>query len=296
MTEKIKLGYVVVTGNCDEWRTFAVDLHGMQAVEDVDGVRFRMDEKSWRIAIMPSEQRGYDCIGLEITSLDLFNVMVARLQAEGVEVTESADLARTRRARRVVRFTAPCELNIELCHGLMDTTEPFVSLTGARFITGEHGMGHFAITVADLDKQYDFFTRVLGFRHTDTLYWRNPDDTGPNRPGYFLRGTGRHHLLAMLGRPKNELHHICVEVEQVEVVGRAWDKVEAGAAPIVMSLGQHANDPCISYYCQSPSGFAFEFSWDTMKVDDENWDVKTWYGRDLWGHHPGGVANKPHGA
>ena len=286
MSEKIKLGYVVVTGDPDHWRKFAVDLHGMQAVQEPDCLRFRMDEKSWRIAVAPGDDVGCDCIGLEVTSPEIMDAMVARLRDEGIEVEESAELARTRRARRVVRFPVPFKMSMELCYGLMDTTDPFISPNGARFVTGEHGMGHFALSVSDLETQYDFFTRVLGFRHTDTMYWRNPGDTGPNRPGYFLRGTGRHHLLAMLGTGKDQLHHVCVEVEQVEVVGRAWDKVEVGAAPIVMTIGQHANDPCISYYCTTPSGFAFEYSWNTLKVDDENWIPKTWFGRDLWGHKP----------
>ena len=107
--------------------------------------------------------------------------------------------------------------------------------------------------------------------------------------GHFLRGSGRHHVLAMLGVPGvGGIHHISVEVDRLVTVGRAWDKINAGAAPVLMTLGQHANDPCVSYYCVSPSGFGFEYGWENAIVDDDNWTPTTWLGRDLWGHKDGG--------
>lgn len=289
MVERIKLAYIGATGDIAAWKTFACDLHGLQAVPSDTGVKFRMDEKYWRIAIEPGAPR-FDYLGLELETQEAFERTIQRVRDEGIAIEEDPALARARHVKRAARFVALDNVVIELCYQLMDATDDFVSPTGAKFLTGEHGMGHFALRAPDLEKTKDFYMRVLGMRHTDSLYWREPHtrDDEPDRLGHFLRGSGRHHLLAMLGVPgTGGVHHICLEVDRMVTVGRAWDKVEAGAAPVLMTIGQHANDPCLSYYCVSPSGFAFEYAWENTIVDDENWQPTTWLGRDLWGHHDG---------
>lgn len=291
MVERIKLAYVGATGDIEAWREFGAAVHGLQVVpyNTGKGIKFRMDEKFWRIGVEPGEP-GFSYLGLELETPEAFEATVQRVRDEGIEIAEDSALARARHVKRAARFVGPYNLNIELCYQLMDATEDFASPTGARFLTGEHGMGHFAMAAPNLEATKDFFVRVLGMRHTDSLYWREEDatDDEPDRLGHFLRGSGRHHLLAMLGVPdRGGLHHISIEVDRMVTVGRAWDKVEAGAAPVLMSLGQHANDPCISYYCVSPSGFGFEYGWENMIVDDENKVPTTWLGRDLWGHKEG---------
>lgn len=289
MVERIKLAYIGATGDIDAWKVFAGDIHGLQAVPADRGIKFRMDEKFWRIAIEPGEPR-FSYLGLELETDESFEAAVQRVRDGGIEIAEDANLARARYVKRAARFVGPEGVVFELCYQLMDATSDFLSPTGARFRTAEHGMGHFAMLSSDLEGAKDFFQRVLGMRHTDSLYWREPDtrDNEPDRLGHFLRGSGRHHLLALLGVPgTGGMHHICLEVDRMVTVGRAWDKVEAGAAPIMMTIGQHANDPCLSYYCVSPSGFAFEYAWESVIVDDENWQPTTWLGRDLWGHHDG---------
>ena len=52
--------------------------------------------------------------------------------------------------------------------------------------------------------------------------------------------------------------HLMFEVTDLDLVGRAWDKVLDGAAPIASTLGKHTNDEMSSFYVRSPSGFQIE--------------------------------------
>ena len=44
---------------------------------------------------------------------------------------------------------------------------------------------------------------------------------------------------------------------------------------VVNSLGQHSNDPMLSFYVQSPAGFNIELGWKGLMVDDDTWTPAT---------------------
>ena len=76
-----------------------------------------------------------------------------------------------------------------------------------------------------------------------------------------------------------------VEANTLEDVGCTFDRARAANVPIINSLGQHYNDPMLSFYVISPSGFNMEFGWKGLMVDDDTWTVRTYSGRgELWGH------------
>ena len=192
--ERIKLAYIGATGDIEAWREFGASVHGLQIVpyDSGDGIKFRMDEKFWRIGIEPGEP-AFSYLGLELETPAAFEETIQRVRDEGIEIAEDKALARARHVQRAARFVGPYDVVIELCYQMMDATEDFASPTGARFLTGDHGMGHFAMLASDLEGAKDFFVRVLGMRHTDSLYWREHDTTEdePDRLGHFLRGSGR---------------------------------------------------------------------------------------------------------
>ena len=121
----------------------------------------------------------------------------------------------------------------------------------------------------------------MGFRVTDKFSW------GPNG-AVFMRSTARHHSLAYIDLPipgGPGLNHFMIEAKSLEDVGRAYDRAMDAHVNIVNSLGQHSNDPMLSFYVQSPSGFNVELGWKGLMVDDSNWTVRTYTGRgEMWGH------------
>ena len=79
------------------------------------------------------------------------------------------------------------------------------------------------------------------------------------------------------------------EVDDIDLVGRAYDKVlKEKAAPLAMSLGRHSNDQMISFYVKSPGGFDIEFGTDGLQVDDGRWVARESTAVSYWGHDFGG--------
>ena len=190
--------------------------------------------------------------------------------------------AAARGVRRLARFDDPFGNSHELFFGQAVDEDPFVSPKGVSgFLTDGVGVGHVLYVVPNSWDAANFFVKALGFKLTDWFTW------GPNN-AIFLHTTRRHHSIAFVdldipGGPG--LNHFMVEANRLEDVGQAYDRTKAAGVPIVNSLGQHTNDPMISFYMQSPSGFNVEFGWNGLMIDDATWVVSEWSGRgEIWGH------------
>jgi 3,4-dihydroxy-9,10-secoandrosta-1,3,5(10)-triene-9,17-dione 4,5-dioxygenase len=66
-------------------------------------------------------------------------------------------------------------------------------------------------------------------------------------------------------------------------VGRAWDRAERLGVPVMQTLGRHTNDRMVSFYVISPGGFAVEFGFDGLRVDEEEPVYEITDGA-FWGH------------
>ncbi len=84
--------------------------------------------------------------------------------------------------------------------------------------------------------------------------------------------------------PEPMFHHVMFEAERLEDVGRAWERLGKSKTPVMMTLGQHANDPMLSFYVTSPSGCGIEFGCGGTLVDDASWAVREVGPEELWGH------------
>ena len=168
--------------------------------------------------------------------------------------------------------------------GAQTLCAPFVSQNGVRFVAGDLGWGHVAIVSEKFAEAAQFYVDLLGGRISDTI---------ENFGTWFIRFNGRHHSIAL--RPsettsRRGLGHFMVQVEELKMVGRTLDLVEAGAAPLVATLGQHSNDGMVSFYMLTPEGITVEYGCNGRLVDpDESagyFDTAT-----LWGHRRDGGHN-----
>jgi extradiol dioxygenase len=101
----------------------------------------------------------------------------------------------------------------------------------------------------------------------------------------FLHCNPRHHSLAMVGMPGlRGLHHIMLQVNELDDVGMAYDLCDQKSVPIVMTLGRHSNDEMFSFYMRSPSGFEIEYGWGAKTVDDATWSPAFFDVPSVWGH------------
>ncbi|MEV7389160.1 VOC family protein [Streptomyces sp. NPDC091215] len=277
------LGYIVVRGPLDEWRTFGTEVLGVQPVESTtvpDTLFFRTDDRSYRIVVVDGEPGpdALQALGLEMASEENLDQLVAELGVLGHKTVENPELAQRRAVRRLVTVDDPDGNTLELYYGQTQDHSRFVSPTGVEFVAGdEMGVGHAFIGTPDPGAAAAFYREALGFRLTDTIKIGG-------ELAYFLHCNPRHHSIALAPVPGLQgLGHLMLEVASLEDVGRALDAVKAGKAPLGLHLGEHSNDHMISFYVVTPSGFQIEYGWHG-RVLDEDWTVNHYAAISNWGH------------
>ncbi|MAG29386.1 MAG: 2,3-dihydroxybiphenyl 1,2-dioxygenase [Deltaproteobacteria bacterium] len=276
------LGYVGLRAvDLAPWETFAEDLLGFMPAQlsQQDALYYRLDDQGWRVAVHQGDEPGLAYVGWELPDRDAFAFAADQLASCGVDLDPHGD-ARARGVSDLLRFVDPYGHAHELFYGtptILD--QPFVSPAGVSGFFTENGIGHVLFVVPDAHEAEDYYTHVLDMQTTDRM------DMGNGKRTIFLRARERHHAIAVTDvLPEPGFNHVMFETERLSDVGRAWDRVQEAGTPIVMTLGQHANDPAVSFYVSSPSGCGIEFGHGAMLVDEESWVVREVGPNELWGH------------
>ncbi|MCW2780847.1 MAG: extradiol dioxygenase [Marmoricola sp.] len=297
MTIEIKsMGYVrVASTDLDQWRTFAGKVLGLaEGRGPTDGnLYYRIDEVSARLVVFPSDVDQLAATGWELADHQAIQDAREHLTKAGVEFEEgTAEELAERRVQELVRFTDPFGNVFELFHGISYESRPVVTPYAAKFVTGDQGMGHIVVPVDDDVEALRFYTEVLGFRLRDSMSM--PGEFVGKEPGSkvwlrFLGVNPRHHSLAFLPMPNpSRCVHIMLEVDELDHVGRALERVKKHKAPLSATLGRHMNDQMVSFYVRSPGGFDIEVGTEGLQVDDARWVARESTAVSYWGHAFGG--------
>ena len=278
------LGYAIVSAtDIPAWKAFAVDLLGLQpAIESEDRLLLRMDEKAYRIDVRKTDKDFVQTLGWEVSGPRELEELSAAVEAAGYPVKACDDAeARERMVSGLARFTDPDGTAIELFYGLKKDKDLFVSPTGASFLAGHEGLGHAFQMVGDEEPYRHLYVDIFGFRLSDYI------DLAPGITGTFLHCNPRHHSFAFAGLPggaPRAVGHLMFEVTDLDLVGRAYDKVLAGAAPLASSFGKHSNDEMLSFYVETPSGFQVEYGYGGLQLDDTTFRPSRYDVASYWGH------------
>jgi len=296
MIEIKSMGYVrVASTDLPAWQQFAGKVLGLAGGRGpTEGnLYYRIDEVSARLVVFPSDVDRLEATGWELADHDALQAAREHLTKAGVEFEEGTteELAE-RRVQELIRFSDPFENVFELFHGITYESRPVVTPYAARFVTGTQGMGHIVVPVTDDVEALRFFRDVLGFRLRDSMSM--PGEFVGKEPGskVWLRFLGinpRHHSLAFLPMPNpSKCVHIMLEVDKLDDVGRALERVRKYQAPLSATLGRHMNDEMVSFYVRSPGGFDVEFGTEGLQVDDARWVARESTAVSYWGHVFGG--------
>ena len=278
-----------------QWKHFAGKVLGLAEGRgpDPDNLYCRIDEVSARLVVFPSDRTSSSCVGWELADHPALQEAREHLQKAGVEFEEgTAEELAERRVQELVRFRDPFDNVFELFHGITYESRPVVTPYAATFVTGDQGMGHVVIPVTDDVEALRFYTDVLGFRLRDSMSM--PGEFVGKEPGSkvwlrFLGVNPRHHSLAFLPMPNpSKCVHIMLEVDELDDVGRALERVRKHKAPLSATLGRHMNDQMVSFYVRSPGGFDVEFGTEGLQVDDARWVARESTAVSYWGHVFGG--------
>jgi 2,3-dihydroxybiphenyl 1,2-dioxygenase len=267
--------------SAEEWRTFGPDVLGAQLADhDDDGaVALRIDDRAARLVVHPGATNDVAYVGWDCGDAAGLAAAIAKVEAAGYAVTHDDRVASVRKVDALAAFTDPWGFRHELTHGLADagTFTPGRPMSG--FVTGEQGLGHIVFMLPDLDDGLRFYIDVLGFRLSDHI------EIGISLR--FLHCNPRHHTVALSAVPGMVgVHHLMLEVNDVDDVGRALDLVNARGIPVAMGLGRHTNDFMTSFYVRTPTGFEIEYGAGGRVIDDDSWEVETYDAMSIWGHKP----------
>jgi extradiol dioxygenase len=280
--EIVQLGYVGFgVKDLAAWEDLAENVVGLGISERADGITYlRMDEHHYRIAIHETGEDDIVYAGWQVAGPDDLAVVATRLREAGVELTEGTpDEVRQRRVKALVHFRDPSGYRFEVYYGPMVSVTPFLPgrpMSG--FKAGSQGLGHVVLRVDDRDATEDFLTRLLGLRLTDY---------GSGRLAFF-HCNPRHHSIAIgpasvIPGPARIIH-VMIEVQTLDDVGSALQLCEQRGVPVPEGLGRHVNDRMVSFYLTTPSGFAIEYGFDAVEVDEASWVVQGYDARSVWGH------------
>jgi 2,3-dihydroxybiphenyl 1,2-dioxygenase len=192
VTDLKSLGYVTIsTNDIDRWRHFAFGVLGFAEGQGSDpaALYLRMDERAARIVVVPGETDRVLTIGWEVRDHAALQRVKATLDGAGVAFKQlSVDEAEERRVEEVIALEDPSGHPLEVFHGPVLDHSPVITPFGARFVTGDQGLGHVVVPAMDPNGLFDFYTEVLGFRSRGafrvplpkasfTSWWRSTPST-----------------------------------------------------------------------------------------------------------------------
>jgi biphenyl-2,3-diol 1,2-dioxygenase len=289
------LGYVgIAARDLGAWQTFAETILGAQVDADEGSLNLRVDERVSRILIEQGDADDLAFLGWETANADGFAEALAALTELGVSTQRRPDLARLRSVKELAQFVDPAGVVCELYWGATTRLEkPFISPTGiSGFVTGNQGLGHAVIAVAD-PAEHEAFYKRLGFAVSDYIDMAMGSDMV--LPVSFMHCNPRHHTLAFAPAPSpKKLLHLMLQTQSMDDVGLVHDRAAKAGVPISMSLGRHSNDLMFSFYMITPSGFEIEYGWGAQMIDAD-WHVTRHDVTSVWGHKmlimPGGASH-----
>lgn len=242
-------------------------------------VYLKLDERQWRIGIHPSEDNaGIMYMGFEMACYQDLEEAVKELKEGGVPARMgTAEEARNRSVTGLAISEDPAGNPLEFFYGPTKDYK-FVSPHNVEFQTGALGLGHVNLFVRDLKACEEFYTWVLGFKLSDYIKF------GPELSANFYHCNPRHHTLGLTHvGPINGIHHMMLEMKNIDQVAQCLERVESAGIKITSTLGRHTNDNMLSFYMSSPFGFEVEVGCEGLLVDD-SWLPSEFCEGDVWGH------------
>ncbi len=260
-----ELGYVHFgVADLAAWRSFAAEVFALEVGEEDEAGRLYLRNDAWHHRIILEEDASNDLIGagLRVAGPEEFKALRADLKRRGIEFEIAGDeITRQRRVLELMFVSDPSGHPLEIFHGpQVDAHRPFHPGRGmyGKFCTGDGGLGHLLLACDDLNATYDFYV-ALGMR--GSVEYRFPTSDGGSLDILFMHCNSRDHTLAFGIPSATRIHHLMLEVDNLDDVFLTYERVQKSQYPVVMAPGKHSNDRMFSFYCATPAGFQIEIGW-----------------------------------
>ena len=285
------LGYMVFgVADLAAWEHFGTDILGARvSASSGNSLGFRIDDYEQRLLLIEDGSDDLLALGWEFDTEEKLESYVQGLRDRGLTLTIGDEaLAESRRVDRLYLCQDPNGWRHEFYFSprIVTLTKRFSSpLVTGGFVAGELGVGHLVAIAKSAEETNRFYREALRLTVSDYIK-AEIFPGGPMLDATFYHvATGRHHSIAVAEAPTpKRLDHIMVQVNDFNDVGLALDRCREAGVPIRMEIGHHPNDRMTSFYMQTPSGFACEYGWGGIVVDDDSWEVVRYSQLSDWGH------------
>ncbi len=283
----IGIGYLgFETANQDAWRDYGPQVMGFQVApspeSDSDSLYFKMDDRRHRLAFHPGKIDRIAYIGWEAKGKLEFQAAVERFREHGVEVSVAdQSLCERRGVKELVRFRDPVGYQHELFYAQKWMPRSFQpGRPHGGFTCGERGVGHVVLITPEYTPELEhFLTNIMGMRYYGA-------GAGKGKTGFFrskLNTHTSHDIAYGFGPGKAGVQHVGITVNSVRDVGETYDLVRKKGLQMMMTLGQHTQDPHMSFYHFTPSGFAIECIVELEPWHDDGYELNP-EKLSTWGH------------
>lgn len=283
----IGIGYLgFESTKIDEWRSYGPEVMGFQIgrspESDPNSLYFKLDDRRHRFAFHPGKIDRLAYIGWEARGRLEFIAAVEKFRAAGVEVTAGdAALCEKRGVKELIRFRDPVGYQHELFYAQKWTPRSFVpGRPHGGFLCGQRGLGHVVVITPEYTPELErFLIEVMGF------CWYG-SGAGKGKTGFFrakLNTFTSHDIAYGHGPGRMGVQHVGLFVRTVRDVGETYDIVKKRNLQMMMKLGQHTQDPHMSFYHFNPAGFAFECIVELEPWHPDGFEVNP-ESLSTWGH------------
>ncbi|MEY2892412.1 MAG: hypothetical protein RJA98_2320 [Pseudomonadota bacterium] len=292
----IGIGYLgFESTQLDAWRDYGPNVMGFQIGQspesDPDSLYFRTDDRRHRFAFHPGTIDRLAYIGWEAKGKIEFEAAVARFREHGVVLTVGdAALCERRGVKAVVRFCDPVGFQHELFHGQKWMPRSFVpGRPHGGFLAGVRGLGHLVVITPEFPPELeDFMVKLMGFSYYGA-------GAGKGRTAFYrakLNHYTSHDIAYGFGPGRKGVQHVGLFVKSLRDVGETYDIVKQRGLQMQMTLGQHTQDPHVSFYHFGPGGFAIETITELEPWHDDGFELNP-EKLSTWGHEQVGPILGP---
>ncbi len=198
-----------------------------------------------------------DHIAVEALDRASFNALVARIEAERLEVVGRGRLESG--VEDAIRFLAPGGLVVEVVYGLAQDEPAIYDSVAPRPVRFEH------ITVKSSQK--DALERtlidVLGFRMSDRA----------ERAASWLRASDEHHGVSVIDADVDALHHYAWQYDGFAALGRVGDHLMRHGRTFLWGPGHHGIGDNYFAYAYDADGVVVEHSAGIQRIDQDELHV-----------------------
>lgn len=258
----IGIGYLgFETTKLEQWKQYGPQIMGFQTVaapeSDSASLYFKVDDRRNRMAFHPGDIDRVTYIGWEAQNRIAFLDAIEVFKTHGIDFTVGEpELCALRGVKELIRFRDPVGYQHELFYAQKWTPRSFVAgRPHGGYICDDRGLGHVVLMMPEKNPELDdFLIKIMGF------HWYG-SGAGKGQTSFYrskLNNATSHDIAYGVAPGRMGIQHIGLFVDSVRDVGETYDLVKKHDHPMMMTLGQHTQDPHMSFYHFNPSGFAFE--------------------------------------